>query len=57
MTTKYTRLYCGSCGKVLGWREARDDTRWILTLCDECYEYKDKANKERLRVQRDNRNS
>jgi hypothetical protein len=41
----YIRLRCASCGKVLGWRESRDDTRWILALCDDCYE-KDKAKHE-----------
>jgi NAD-dependent SIR2 family protein deacetylase len=49
MTTKYTRLYCGSCGKVLGWREAREDTRWILALCDDCYDEKDKTKHESVR--------
>jgi hypothetical protein len=47
MTTIYVRLHCASCDKVLGWREGRDDTRWILTLCDDCYDKKDKANHER----------
>ena len=45
MTTspKYIRLHCASCDKVLGWRESRDDTRWILTLCDDCHDEKDEA--------------
>lgn len=47
MTTVYVRLHCASCDRDLGWREARDDTRWILTLCDDCYDEKDKANHER----------
>jgi hypothetical protein len=38
---RYIRLHCGSCKKILGWREARENTRWILALCDDCYE-KDK---------------
>ena len=35
---RYIRLQCASCRKVLGWRERRDDTSWILALCDDCYE-------------------
>jgi hypothetical protein len=43
---RYIRLHCASCNKALGWREARENTRWILALCDDCYE-KDKAEHER----------
>lgn len=46
MTTTYVRLQCASCDKVLGWREARDVTSWILTLCDDSYNEKDKAKHE-----------
>jgi hypothetical protein len=44
---KYIRLHCASYKKVLGWRESRDDTRWILVLCDNCYDKKDRAEHER----------
>jgi hypothetical protein len=47
MTTIYVRLHCAACDRVLGWREAREDTRWILTQCDDCYDDKDKAKHER----------
>lgn len=45
--SRYIRLHCASCNKTLGWREARENIRWILALCADCYDKKDKAEHER----------